>query len=222
MLPQPSFLFASLRKPQRQWQHGWRSLRSSTLSRNRPQLTQDPAEDEVGIFADPFGIAVGPDGSIYIADAGEKNSIKKFTNKGELTTLAGGGVATIPTRTQIVSGNSKKRGWAEGYQDRAGENALFNTPSGLALDRNGNIYVADTGNNRIRKITPQGMVSTVAGNGRAGYADGPTAQAQFDGPIGLAVDVRGNIYVADTYNNRLRKITPDGQVSTLAGAGHTG
>src|SRR5690349_3608934 len=101
-------------------------------------------------------------------------------------------------------------------------NGDFNTPSGLALDSSGNLYVADTGNNSIRKITPQGAVSTIAGDGTAGYVDGPAAQARFNGPIGVAVDGQGNVFVADTYNDRIRKISTDGQVSTVAGAGTPG
>ena len=84
------------------------------------------------------------------------------------------------------------------------------------------IHVADTGNNRIRKVTPEGAVSTIAGDGTAGYADGPAAQSRFNGPIGVAVDKDGNVYVADTYNDRVRKISTDNQVTTVAGAGTPG
>ena len=93
----------------------------------------------------------------------------------------------------------------------------FDTPSGLALDRAGNVFVADTGSNSIRRITPDGAVTIVAGDGTAGYRDGPAAQARFNGPIGVAVDDKGNVYVADSYNDRIRLITADGQVRTLAG-----
>ena len=100
--------------------------------------------------------------------------------------------------------------------------AAFNTPSGLAIDNDGNLYVADTGNNQISKITPAGTVATLAGDGNAGYVDGPAAQARFNGPIGIAVDAAGNVFVSDTYNDRIRMISPDGQVSTVAGAGMPG
>ncbi|QDZ08251.1 gluconolaconase [Sphingomonas panacisoli] len=93
----------------------------------------------------------------------------------------------------------------------------FDTPSGLALDRAGNLFVADTGANAIRRITPAGDVTTIAGDGTAGYRDGPAAQARFNGPIGVAADDKGNVYVADTYNDRIRVIAADGQVRTLAG-----
>jgi DNA-binding beta-propeller fold protein YncE len=145
-------------------------------------------------LSDPFGIAIGRDGAIYVADAGESNAIRKLMPQGPLATLA-----TV-----------------------AGGDDSFNTPSGLAVDNDGNIYVADTGNNRIRKITAGGVVSTIAGTGTAGYLDGPANAALFDGPIGVAVDASGNIYVADTYNDRIRKISSEGQVSTVAGAGRPG
>ena len=93
----------------------------------------------------------------------------------------------------------------------------FVTPSGLAVDAAGNVYVADTGANRIRRIGRDGTVTTIAGDGAAGFRDGPAGQAQFNGPIGVAVDAAGHVYVADTYNDRIRLITPDGQVRTLAG-----
>ena len=140
------------------------------------------------VFSDPFGIAVAKDGTIYVADAGEKNLIHKISREGTITTFSTG----------------------------------FNTPSALAIDANGNLYVADTSNNRIGKVAPDGTVSTIAGDGTAGYRDGPAAQARFNGPVGIAVDTRGNVFVADTYNDRVRMISTDGQVSTVAGAGSPG
>ena len=132
-------------------------------------------------LADPFGVAVAEDGTVYLTDAGDHDRIVKIPPGGGVTMFA----------------------------------ASFNTPSGLAIDKDGNLYVADTGNNSIRKVTPEGLVSTIAGDGTAGYADGPAAQARFNGPIGVAVDKNANVYVADTYNDRIRKISPDGQVTTV-------
>ena len=152
-------------------------------------------------FADPFGIAQDRAGNLYIADAGDNNRLRKITPAGMVSTLAGG---------------------SEGHADGQGKSAAFHTPSGLALDAAGNLYVADTGNHMIRKVTPEGLVTTVAGDGRAGQRDGAASQAQFNGPIGVAVDAAGAIYVADTYNDRIRVISPQGQVSTLAGGARTG
>jgi sugar lactone lactonase YvrE len=176
---------------------GWRA-RVTTLAGDGSPAFRDAVQPASTAFADPFGIAITNDGVIYIADAGESNRIRKIAPDGSVTTLAGN---------------------LEGYADGAGQQAAFNTPSGLALDSNGNLFVADTGNNRIRKVTPQGVVSTVAGDGTAGYADGPATQARFDSPIGIAVDAEGIVYVADSYNDRIRKITADGNVITVAGAG---
>jgi sugar lactone lactonase YvrE len=152
-------------------------------------------------LSDPFGVAVGEDGTVYFSDAGERNLIRNISPEGIITTLAGG---------------------SEGFSDGTGPQASFNTPSGLAIDQDGNLFVADTGNNRIRKITPEGIVTTVAGDGTAGYADGPAAQARFNGPIGVACDKQGSLYVADSYNDRIRRISSDGQVTTTAGAGQPG
>ena len=155
--------------------------------------------DAVGVqarFADPYGMAIDRKGTLYVADAGDNNRIRKIAPGGAVTTLAGS---------------------SEGYADGTGAAAAFNTPSGIALDKDGNLYVADTGNNAIRKVTPEGVVTTVAGNGTAGDADGPALDARFNGPMGVAVDGKGNIYVADTYNDRIRRIGVDGKVVTLAG-----
>ena len=147
-------------------------------------------------FADPYGLAYDPHGTLYVSDGGDNNRLRALRPDGTVVTLAGG---------------------VEGFQDGQGAAARFNTPSGLALDATGNVYVADTGNHAIRKVTPEGRVTTLAGTGLPGFRDGPGAQAQFDGPMGLAIDKAGRMIVADAYNDRIRAITPDGQVTTLAG-----
>jgi len=113
-------------------------------------------------------------------------------------------------------------GATTGYANGKGVAAQFNTPKGLAVDAAGNVFVADTLNHIIRKITPAGDVSTIAGTGVAGFADGSVTSAQFDGPTGIAVGSDGTIYVADTNNNRIRAISTSDQVTTLSGTGEAG
>ena len=176
---------------------GWRAHVTTIAGNGSPLFKQFSSEQPTRIsFSDPFGVAVAKDGTIYIADAGETNRIFKIT-EGTITPVAGS---------------------QEGDSDDSHASASFNTPSGLAIDGDGNIYVADTGNNRIRKVTPEGQVTTVAGDGTAGYLDGPAKQARFNGPIGVAIDAKGNIFVADSYNDRIRAISPDGHVGTLSGS----
>jgi sugar lactone lactonase YvrE len=149
-------------------------------------------------FNHPEGIAIDGAGNVYVADA-QNGTIRKITPAGVVTTLAGS--ASV-----------------EGSIDGTGAAARFSYPAGVATDSAGNVYVADTGNHTIRKITPAGMVTTLAGTvGVRGSTDGTGAAASFDGPLGVATDSAGNVYVADSYNNTIRKITPAGVVTTLAG-----
>lgn len=152
-------------------------------------------------FLDPRVGGVDAAGNIYVADTGN-NAIRKISPAGVVSTLAGG--------------------VAEGFTDGSGPAARFNSPSGLALDAQGNVYVADTSNNAIRKITPGGAVSTLAGSGAAGLVDGVGGAANFNYPRGLTVDPAGNVYVADFYNFAIRKVSPAGAVQTLAGSGYSG
>jgi sugar lactone lactonase YvrE len=152
-------------------------------------------------FSEPFGVASSPDETVFVADAGQAHRIRRISPDGRVSTLAGG---------------------VRGFADGAGNRARFSTPSGLALAADGTLYVADTGNHAIRRITRDGGVTTLAGNGTPGFADGPADQARFNGPIGVAVAPDGRIIVADTYNDRLRVIDARGTVSTLAGSGQPG
>jgi sugar lactone lactonase YvrE len=148
-------------------------------------------------FNHPAGIAVDGSGTIYVADR-YSHTIRKVTPAGVVTTLAG--LAANP-----------------GNVDGTGSAARFYYPMGLAVDSAKNVYVADGDNSTIRKITPTGVVTTLAGSTNYGSADGVGSAAQFDFPSSVAVDSAGNVYVADQYNNTIRKVTPGGAVTTLAG-----
>ncbi|WP_460503748.1 NHL repeat-containing protein, partial [Hymenobacter agri] len=137
--------------------------------------------------------------------------------KKEKETPAGPEPEIVYTKVSTMAGNG-----TSGYADGAGTTAQFYGPEGATVDKQGNVYVADNGNNTIRRITPAGQVDTWAGNLASGFADGPSATARFNGPIDVAVDGQGNLYVADYGNQRIRKITPGGTVSTLAGSGTAG
>lgn len=149
-------------------------------------------------FDRPSDVAVDDSGNVYVADS-FNHTIRKITPAGDVTTLAG------------LAG-------AYGSADGRGSLARFAYPSGIAVDRSGVVYVGDSENHTIRKITPAGDVTTLAGlAGVSGSSDGPGSAARFLRPKGLAVDAKGNIYVADSGNHTIRQITAEGVVSTLAG-----
>ena len=130
-------------------------------------------------FADPYGLALDPHGALYISDGGANDRIRVLRPDGSAW-------PRWPAASRRLRGPG-----------RAPPRLRFSTPSGLALDATGNLYVADTGNHAIRKVTPDGVVTTLAGTGAPGFRDGPGAQAQFDGPMGVAVDGAGRVIVAD-------------------------
>jgi sugar lactone lactonase YvrE len=151
------------------------------------------------LFNFPQALAIAANGSLYVADTGN-NLIREVTQSGIVTTAAG---------TIVTAGSA----------DGTGAAARFYGPQGVALGGDGNLYVADFNNNLIRKVTADGLVTTLAGTaGVGGSADGTGSAARFDGPDGIAVDGSGNLYVADAFNNTIRKVTTSGIVTTLAGA----
>lgn len=147
-------------------------------------------------FNNPQATIVDVTGNIYVADAGN-NCIRKISSSGVVSTFAG------------LAGSGD-------FADGTGANARFNYPFDLCIDGSGNLIVADINNNRLRKITPAGVVTTFVGNGSSGFQDGPISQATMASPTGLVYDASsGNIYVAQ--NTYIRKITPQGEVSLIAG-----
>lgn len=156
-------------------------------------------DTSVAKFKAPFGMCIDASDNLFIADQ-TNNCIRKITPQGIVSTYAGSATA--------------------GYFDGIDSLAKFNQPADLCADAAGNIYVSDFANQYIRKISTDGMVTTIAGNGVEGYVDGISSSAEFDYPRGICIDVAGNLYIGDSWNHRIRKIDVDGMVSTFAGGGN--
>jgi len=180
----------------------WKISPAGTIALFAGSTTASGSLDGTGAaatFNSPGGMAIDASGTIYVADSGN-NTIRKVTSGGVVTTIAG---------TAGVAGSA----------DGTGSAARFYEPGGLALDSAGNIFVADIGNNTIRKITPAGVVSTFAGTARDEEIcqDGTGQAASFAGPAFLAFDTNGNLLVTDFESQLVRRITPDAVVTTCAG-----
>ncbi|MDB5101908.1 MAG: hypothetical protein JWM80_6329 [Cyanobacteria bacterium RYN_339] len=159
---------------------------------------------ETARFNVPYDVASAPDGTLYVADS-ENNAIRKIATDGTVSTFAGDG--------------------SPGFADGQGNAAKLNAPSGVTVRADGSLVVADYGNHRIRLISPTGAVSTIAGTGAASFSDGPGASARFASPSDLTLDANGDVIVADTLNNRIRKIAmgdASHPVTTVAGSGTQG
>lgn len=147
-------------------------------------------------FNFPAGITSDSHGNLYVTEA-QNNVVRKITPDGAVSTFIGTGTA--------------------GFMDGTPNTATFRNPYAISIDSIGNLYVADTSNHAIRKITPTGTATTIAGNGASGSNDGNGMAAKFRIPFGITIDSANNLYVADTGNNTIRKITPAGDVTTFAG-----
>jgi sugar lactone lactonase YvrE len=152
-------------------------------------------------FKDPYSIGADADGNLYTTDGGDAR-IRRITSTGNVFTFTGSETA--------------------GYRDGDPDSARFNTTTSIVADPQGNIYVSEGLNRRIRKVSASGQVSTIAGTGERGLRNGDAAAAQFDFPGGIAIDRFGNLYVLDRGNFCIRKMTPAGIVSTFAGSGVAG
>jgi streptogramin lyase len=156
-------------------------------------------------FGSPYDVAFDKLGNMYVSDLA-MNNIRKIAPDGTVTNFAGD-IAPSPNH---------------GLVDGTGAAARFNSPMGLAVDANNNVFVVDDLNHAIRKITPAGVVTTLAGNGLPGSADGTGAAASFKSPYSIVIDASGNLYVTDAGNYKIRKITQAGVVTTFAGSGSMG
>jgi serine/threonine-protein kinase len=171
----------------------------------KPGSTGDDGPASRAKLHEPNGVAVGPDGSVYIADS-EENRVRRVDTDGTITTVAGTGKA----------GFSGDDGPATG--------ARLSWPSGIAVALDGTLYIADTDNNRIRRVDTDGTITTVAGTGEAAFTVDHIAatDAALNGPNAVALDPDGTLHIADTDNNRIRRVETDGTITTVAGNGEEG
>jgi uncharacterized protein (TIGR03437 family) len=153
----------------------------------------------------PQGLAVDSAGILYIADT-QNHRVRKVAANGTISTVAGSGTAGF------------------GGDGGSATSAQLNLPFGVAVDAAGNLYIAEFGNNRVRKVSANGNIGTLAGTGVSGFSGdgGQATAAQLSGPQGVAVDSAGNVYIADTANNRVRQVAPNGVITTVAGTGAAG
>ena len=156
-------------------------------------------------LAVPYGVAVAANGDVYIADT-NNNRVRKVTSAGTISTVAGNGTAS-----------------STGDGGQATSATLY-APAGVALDASGNLYITELGAHKVRRVTTAGVISTFAGTGTAGATGdgGQATSAQLNSPIGVAVDAAGNVYVADTSNSKIRRVTSQGVITTFAGTGSPG
>ena len=193
------------------------------------------------LFNHPEGLEVDSEGNLYVAEA--LGSIWQVSQEGEVSLLISEDDVSLPAKIALDSvgtlyvnesaGNRVVKvgkdgifaivagSGEDGYQDGPIDKAQFFLPIGIAVDARDYVYVADSGNDRIRQITPDGQVTTIAGS-QPGFADGDGSVAQFNGLTGLAFDADGNLYIAEATGERIRMITSDGTVSTVAGTGEEG
>jgi DNA-binding beta-propeller fold protein YncE len=148
-------------------------------------------------------MAIDKNGTLYVSDFGSQRILEVTQHGKKVRTLSGNGTA--------------------GYRDGAGKEAQFHSPTGIAMDAAGNLHVADADNHCIRKITPEGETTAFAGScSNEGFDTGTTSTARFNRPKGVVFDAAGSLYMADQENHRIRRITPEGQVTTFAGNGKAG
>lgn len=209
----------------------------TTLAGSGQAGSTDSPDGLTAQFTELKGIAVAPSGDIYVSD-GVK--IRRISPSGAVTTLAGSTAGDVDSQIGTQAQFRDPRGLAVDslgniYVADFGANkvkmvspsgqvstiqnlwAILKNPNDVAVDQAGNIYVIDSGNSRLRRITPDGVVNTIAGSGEPGFADGLGIDAQFRRPMGLCLDLAGNVYIADTDNYRIRMVTPTGDTVTIAG-----